>query len=179
MLVILLAVLMIACSSVEKPQKAEIDFNLLPCDLVDQSNMAKMLGHSVVDIIFQTGKNDLNTKVCTYYKKQSATSVPLLHVTLERNTDTLTNQYQTFFNDMIAAGVSGGNGIPTYDHFPDKKFKAIYSNSKESFFQVLVDIDNQYLLTLEYDPSLTVGKDNFAFASKLVDAFLYRSNGRQ
>ncbi len=65
MLVILFAILMIACSNVEKPQKAEIDFNLLPCDLVDQTNMAKMLGHSVVDIIFQTGTNDAKTKVCT------------------------------------------------------------------------------------------------------------------
>jgi len=179
MLVILFAVLMIACSNVEKPQKAEIDFNLLPCDLVDQTIMAKMLGHSVVDIIFQTGTNDAKTKVCTYYKKLETTSTPLLYVTLEKNTDTLTNNYEVFFKDLISAGLGGGNDVPKYDHFPDKRFKAIYSHDREAFHQVLVDVDNQYLLTLEYDTSLTKGKDNFAFAAELVEAFLYRSNNKQ
>ncbi|MBK7633111.1 MAG: hypothetical protein IPJ13_01660 [Saprospiraceae bacterium] len=48
--------------------------------------------------------------------------------------------------------------MPKYDHFPDKRFKAIYSHDREAFHQVLVDVDNQYLLTLEYDTSLTKGK---------------------
>jgi len=174
MILMFLAILMVHCSNVEKP-KVQIDFNLLPCDLVDQSNMAKMLGYSVVDIIFQTGTNDTKTKVCTYYKKLETTSVPLLFVTLEKNTDTLTNNYEVFFKDMISTGLSGGNDVPKYDYFPDKRFKAIYSNARQSFHQVLVDVDNQYLLTLEYDTSLTKGKDNFDFAAKLVEAFLYRS----
>jgi hypothetical protein len=178
-LIMLLAVLMMACTNVEKPQKVVIDFNLLPCDLVNQLNMAKMLGQSVVDIIFQTGTNDGKTKVCTYYKKQENTSTPLLYVTLEKNTDTLTNNYEVFFKDLISAGASSGNDIPKYDHFPDKRFKAIYSHDREAFHQVMVDVDNQYLLTLEYDISLTKGKDNFAFAAELVEAFLYRKSGQQ
>ncbi|MBK8514866.1 MAG: hypothetical protein IPL55_00840 [Saprospiraceae bacterium] len=168
---ILLVIFLTSCSSGQK-QPVLFDFNPFPCDLASQSDIAKALNLSVVDVLFQSVTNQGDIKVCTYFKNSKPTPEPLIHLTVESNIVNPSN-YDNLFMNFKNNGIPSSEGTSMFKSFPDERFKAIYSEDNPKFNQVYLNIDDKYLLNLQYDKSLAKGKENVELARKMIEIFLY------
>jgi hypothetical protein len=153
-------------------QKVIFNFENVPCEMADQSLVAQTLNIPVVDIIFQTVSAEKNPKVCTLYKNVAPKPLPLLHLTADKDYKTPASIDQ-MFSELIKNGIPGSEVLSVFKAFPDKRFKAVYSESQPNYNQVYLNVDNKGILIMEYDKSLVQNTDNIELARKLMELYLY------
>jgi hypothetical protein len=167
-----LALTVISCSSVKKTEPIRFNIKSLPCDIINQHALAKLIGKSVVDLIFQTVSNTATLKNCIGYANSKPEPIPVINMIAVPVKDSTSTQ-EALFTDLLKNGIQGKDVDSKFKKFPDNRFKAVSSDSNPIYNQIYLEVDKQALVTIEYDKSLVLDKNVIDFERKLIEMFLY------
>lgn len=164
----------LSCSNGQREKKPILfDPLALPCDMVQQQELAKFLEIMVVDIIFQNVKNTATQKICTYYKNVQPKTIPLINLTVEPVQDVKTS-HDLLLEELVKNGISGSEGISKFKKIPDDRFKAVSSSSNSIYNQIFLSVESKALVIIEYDKTLVKNGDIEEFERKLIELYLYK-----
>ncbi len=161
-----------SCKSVEQ-QPVKLGFEFEPCDYLRVDKLAPILNVLVTDIIAQSADNSKVKKQCTYYRNIRPTPEPLVNVSIEYSPDKTSSNYGKVLESMLVNGLPSASGTLKYKKISDERFNAIYTEDEALFNQAYVEVDNQYLIVIEYDKKLAQKVGSNELMIKLISSVLY------
>lgn len=157
-----------SCKNAEKIP-IEIDFSFHSCDFLNSSKLAPLINLQAVDLISQSTENTLFRKVCTQYINKKPQPQPVFHLEFDKNNiqNGEANYAQTL-KDLL----ENPTGNIKYKILTDERFNAIYTEDTESYNQAFVEINNEYLILLQFDKTILKNKSVEELTTKIIEIIL-------